>query len=882
MNIKLLCLLILSSFCIGSQIWAQAPDWQAPAAGQYSFSATAVMTVNYNDVADHNEDNVIAIFVNNEIRGLGVAIPVGQEVVHFVTYYSNTAGEDMQIKVYHASSGMVIHAAEALKFQPQEILGSIENPYPINLYMDFDGSFSFSGIPSFSTFGNEPFEQIDLMDYVQQQFPIPLSFSVLPNSQLSATLNGSLLSVTPQNGFSGFTSLQVSATELAGGMRTIETTISFEVIAAFDGPKWLVLMDQAIQVGQQFSAFDLPFYLKSSQSACHKYSYSPILDDQNQAAPNWDGLSANFPTTMTIIAKMQFSPSYVFRGSSDQIAVFINGSFRGRGVYVNPEGLAFITVGGTAGEQATLEFRFYDGIHQTNHSVQTNISFEAAASLGTESMPLAIDFAPFYPNINASSEVSFTMQNPNFVGTVTYSYRVEDCNFGDLLFDDTSARYCITTQSSHILTSYFDEDKDGFGSLAYLNRSCSPRAGFVSNSLDCNDRNAAINPNALEICDAQDNDCDGILDEGCAVIVVRSNNLVIQNADNTPSLNDNTDWGIVVAGVLSRKTFTIHNEGAQTLFLNGDPRIQIIGPGANKFVVSLMPAANILPGASRNFRIDFNSLQAGEFTAQVIISNSDLLATPYTFTIRATVMAPDIKVRGNGNVIQNGDMNPTFIDLTNFGNAVLNFSKTVFFYVHNEGTGQLRLTATPTVRLESFSGGNDNGFTHFSIATLPASTINPGINRALRIQFRPTTLGTHYAKVVIETNDFFNTRYEYAIMGTGLSSLMQGQNTEIGFELGEGVFAEEVLDRSGNHESNTKQPIQVYPNPAYDHVVIPIPAYENIQDMEIFDSYGRLVDNINLSNEQNFILKVGHYAPGVYIIYFPGFPHLAARFVKLN
>ena len=39
--------------------------------------------------------------------------------------------------------------------------------------------------------------------------------------------------------------------------------------------------------------------------------------------------------------------------------------------------------------------------------------------------------------------------------------------------------------------------------------------GFLGDE-DCNDEDASINPNASEVCDGQDNDCDGQMDEGVA------------------------------------------------------------------------------------------------------------------------------------------------------------------------------------------------------------------------------------------------------------------------------------------------------------------------------------------------------------------------------
>jgi len=67
-----------------------------------------------------------------------------------------------------------------------------------------------------------------------------------------------------------------------------------------------------------------------------------------------------------------------------------------------------------------------------------------------------------------------------------------------------------------IFTLYYeDADGDGFGTAASKFPSCEPNppGGFVANSLDCNDNNADIHPNATEICDDIDNDCNGLTDD---------------------------------------------------------------------------------------------------------------------------------------------------------------------------------------------------------------------------------------------------------------------------------------------------------------------------------------------------------------------------------
>ncbi len=67
---------------------------------------------------------------------------------------------------------------------------------------------------------------------------------------------------------------------------------------------------------------------------------------------------------------------------------------------------------------------------------------------------------------------------------------------------------------------------------------------YSAQALDCNDSNSTVNPDSVEVCDLVDNDCDGMIDEGCAGLRVMSLNEIkneslskifefkIRNADN--------------------------------------------------------------------------------------------------------------------------------------------------------------------------------------------------------------------------------------------------------------------------------------------------------------------------------------------------------------
>jgi hypothetical protein len=62
-------------------------------------------------------------------------------------------------------------------------------------------------------------------------------------------------------------------------------------------------------------------------------------------------------------------------------------------------------------------------------------------------------------------------------------------------------------------TWYADDDGDGFGDPGVTESACEPPLGFVAIPGDCDDADAAVNPDAEEICNGVDDDCDQATDE---------------------------------------------------------------------------------------------------------------------------------------------------------------------------------------------------------------------------------------------------------------------------------------------------------------------------------------------------------------------------------
>lgn len=102
-----------------------------------------------------------------------------------------------------------------------------------------------------------------------------------------------------------------------------------------------------------------------------------------------------------------------------------------------------------------------------------------------------------------------------------------DCNDLDPLYNPSTAEICDGFDNNcdgqideglPLMVIYADADGDGFGAQEEL-ATCETiiPIGYVGNNLDCDDTNANVNPDAVEICDLVDNNCNGVVDENLSV-----------------------------------------------------------------------------------------------------------------------------------------------------------------------------------------------------------------------------------------------------------------------------------------------------------------------------------------------------------------------------
>ena len=97
-----------------------------------------------------------------------------------------------------------------------------------------------------------------------------------------------------------------------------------------------------------------------------------------------------------------------------------------------------------------------------------------------------------------------------------------DCNDGDATSYPGADELCdsadndcdgVTDEDDAIdaTTWYADTDGDSYGDSTSSSTSCAQPGGSVADGTDCDDASSATNPGATEVCDGEDNDCDGTL-----------------------------------------------------------------------------------------------------------------------------------------------------------------------------------------------------------------------------------------------------------------------------------------------------------------------------------------------------------------------------------
>ncbi|MFY7668412.1 MAG: MopE-related protein [Crocinitomicaceae bacterium] len=233
------------------------------------------------------------------------------------------------------------------------------------------------------------------------------------------------------------------------------------------------------------------------------------------------------------------TPTWIIRSSLDNYSSTIASGLSGNNNNVNLDDTVFLNSGFQGISQVT--FRFYiTGIGQTGSTWRMdNVSVYGNILSLTPQLYYADGDGDGYGNplvdsLACSVPQNFVLDNTdcddanNFINPLTIWYLDSD---GDQIGDSTQTFIGCSSPVGYVLdagdcddnnvqifgpvTYYLDNDGDTFGETSSAQTSCqNPGVGYVTVGGDCNDSDPLINPNAIEICDGIDNDCDGLADDG--------------------------------------------------------------------------------------------------------------------------------------------------------------------------------------------------------------------------------------------------------------------------------------------------------------------------------------------------------------------------------
>ena len=123
---------------------------------------------------------------------------------------------------------------------------------------------------------------------------------------------------------------------------------------------------------------------------------------------------------------------------------------------------------------------------------------------------------PAVSDIDCNQPSAYVADNTDCDDTdaAVYPGAIEYCNG----YDDDCDTDIDEDSAADVSTWYADSDVDGYGDPSSTDIDCYQPTGYVSDSSDCDDADAAQYPGADEYCNGEDDDCDGTVDEDDEVL----------------------------------------------------------------------------------------------------------------------------------------------------------------------------------------------------------------------------------------------------------------------------------------------------------------------------------------------------------------------------
>ena len=174
-------------------------------------------------------------------------------------------------------------------------------------------------------------------------------------------------------------------------------------------------------------------------------------------------------------------------------------------------------------------------------------------------------------------------------------------------------------------TFYLDADEDGFGDPSHPLSSCDEHPSFVGNASDCDDGNASIYPEAPDVCDGRDNDCDGTIDDEEICEICRGTSVLIYALMTESALVD----GVTALGA---SVLTVDNAASFVEAIEMEsPDVAIFSSPASGYDAAMATALSQQIAAGRGVIVSYwDYTSATTLTDALEVSVDEELSRPHT------------------------------------------------------------------------------------------------------------------------------------------------------------------------------------------------------------------------------------------------------------
>lgn len=258
----------------------------------------------------------------------------------------------------------------------------------------------------------------------------------------------------------------------------------------------LNLTGSAVSAGAGTDSFNLGMFRSASGWADVRITY--LAKDYTGVAPHdqkdvWLALKSD--TDTPAVSSRKFS---TFNGGVDVIQSYYRGLTAGAGSTV---------AGGTGYVTSYYQKMNFGGSDQGNFAGYLSAGFGEADLSALQSQGY-VDMYLYHFKNNA-------LQNDGRpVAVIRTTVNADGAGVSTII--NPAGTYPAGGQPEPVVNTWYqDSDGDGFGNNDAAVQAQNCPSGYVRDSTDCDDTDAAVHSGAQELCDRKDNNCDGRVDEGC-------------------------------------------------------------------------------------------------------------------------------------------------------------------------------------------------------------------------------------------------------------------------------------------------------------------------------------------------------------------------------